>query len=88
MHTDSIQETFNPIRYSFHWVNDWYTFNYDEARKLALAARRKRAKELRGAGWTVRTFTLRNQYMTLGGIGTGHPEITQVVSVFVINASK
>ena len=84
-----LQETFNPIAYTFEWTDDgWYRFDYETARRQAMAARRKSAKELRAEGFTVSSFTLNNQRITRGGIGSGHPEITQVVSVYGLNARR
>ena len=84
-----MQQTFNPIDYGFEWTKDgWYRFDYDGAHKRALAARNKRAKELRARGQTVRVSTLKNQRITRGGIGTSNPEITQVVSVYMLNVRE
>lgn len=84
-----LQETFNPIAFTFEWTDDgWYKFDYESARKQAMAARRKRAKELKAQGFTVKSFTLSNQRITRGGIGSEHPEITQIVSVYGLNARR
>jgi len=81
-----MQYTFSPVRYGFEWTKDWYTMDYDAAKKKAMAARTKKAKELKAKGYNVRKFTLSNQRLTMGGIGTGHPEITIVCSVYMLNA--
>lgn len=87
--TDRLQETFNPIDYGFNWTADgWYKFDYTTARKAAMTARAKRAKELEARGYTVKNFTLGNQLITRGGMGTKYPEISQVVSVFGLNARR
>jgi hypothetical protein len=79
------QRMFNPVDYGFRWEQDWYKFDAEKARKAAMAARRKMAKELKAEGYTPRSFTLSNQRITRGGIGSGHPEITQIVSVYGLN---
>lgn len=79
--------TFNPIDYGFKWVNGWYEFDYEQARKDAMAARRMKAKEMRKAGYNVRMSTISNQRITMGGIGSGYPEIHQIVSVYRIVAT-
>lgn len=80
------QMTFNPIRYGFEWTQDWYTFDARSAEKKALAARNAEVKRLKTEGRTVKTFTLSKQQLTMGGIGSGHPEITVIVSVYGLNA--
>lgn len=86
---DSLQESFSPVRFGFEWTSDgWYKFDREAASKAAMSARRKRAKELKAKGWTVRNWTLSNQRVTLGGIGSGNPEITQIVSVYMLNARR
>lgn len=80
--------TFNPIDYGFEWTNDgWYRFDYEQARKDAMAARRAKAKEMRKAGYTVRMSTISGQHITKGGIGSGHPEIHKIVSVYRMTAT-
>jgi hypothetical protein len=86
--SNSQQQMFNPIDYGFTWDGDWYKFNYEAARKAAMAARSKRTKELKAQGWTVKSFTLSDQRITRGGIGSKHPEITQIVSVYGLNARR
>lgn len=87
------QQTFNPIDYGFKWQGDWYTFDARAAEKEALAARNAEVKRLRAefkrlrmtTERPVKPFTLRQQQITKGGIGSGHPEITVIVSVYGIN---
>ena len=82
------QQTFNPIDYFFTWTDDWYTWDSKAAKKAALQARNAEVKRLRAEGYTVTTFTLSNQIVTRGGIGSGHPQIETVVSCYGFNASK
>ena len=84
--SNSQQQMFNPVDYGFKWDGDWYRFDYETVRKAAMTARSKRAKELKAQGWTVKSFTLSDQRITRGGIGSEHPEITQIVSVYGLNA--
>ena len=79
------QKTFNPVDYGFQWTDNWYTFDYGTARKLAKQARDKEVRELREQGHEVTCFCLSNQLITKGGIGSGRPQIEQVVSVFGYN---
>lgn len=82
------QISFNPVDYHFEWTNDWYTWNREQAIKDARKARSAKAKQLRKDGWNVRLWSLSNQRITRGGIGSGHPEITAIVSVYYINATR
>lgn len=79
------QFVFNPADYNFEWTDDWYTWDADEARKVALKARNDKAKKLKAGGKKVRKFTLKNQLITRGGIGSGHPEISMVVNCYGVN---
>lgn len=81
------QQTFNPIDFGFEWTATWYNWNRTEAHKQALAARNKEAKRLREQGKRVHCRTLKNQRITRGGIGSGHPHIEQVVSVYMLTAT-
>ena len=81
------QQTFNPVDFTFRWTPDWYTWNRTEGQKQALAARNAKAKELRGQGKQVRCQTLKGQRITRGGIGSGHPQIEQVVNVYMLTAT-
>jgi len=79
------QEIFNPANYGFRWTKDWYEFDSKEAHKKAMQARDARAKELKKEGRRFKKFTLRNQLITRGGIGTPHPEITVLVTGYGLN---
>lgn len=81
------QQTFNPIDYTWNWTATWYAWNRTEAHKQALAARNAEAKKLRQQGKRVHCQTLKGQRITRGGIGSGHPQIEQVVSVYMLNAT-
>lgn len=82
-----MQLMFNPINYGFEFTPDgWYKFDRKAAHKAALSARNAKAKELRKVGKRVVLFTLADQLITRGGIGSGHPQIENVVSVYGLNA--
>ena len=81
-----IQETFNPIDYGWQWIDDWYKWDYDAARKAALYDRNSTARNLRKQGHKVVCQTLKNQRISKGGIGSGHPHIERIVNVYMVTA--
>lgn len=81
------QKSFNPIDFGFAWTTDWYTFDSKAAHSAALKARNAFAKQMAAQGYTVRKWSLSNQWITRGGIGSSHPEITQIVTVYYVNWS-
>jgi len=84
-----MQLSFNPIDFGFRWTEYWYEFDYDIARKLALKARNAKAKELKAAGCDVWKSTHKNNLMSRGGIGSGHPHIEVFIpSIYVIEYCK
>ena len=80
-----IQRTFNPVDYKWEWTEGWYRWDRTEAHKLALQARNQAAKAARKAGYTVQCFSLRDQLITRGGIGSKHSQIEQVVTCYGVN---
>jgi hypothetical protein len=83
----TIELKWNPIDLFFRWTIDgWYEFDRKAAHKAALAARNTEARRLRAAGKTVRTWTVGGQLITKGGIGSGHPQIEEVVNVYGLTA--
>jgi hypothetical protein len=93
------QEFFDPTDFGFAWTDayhgtrdksdwpigpGWYEFDREAAIKAARRARDERAKHLKMLGHGVRKFTLSNQRRTMGGIGTGRPEIELVVPIYAI----
>jgi hypothetical protein len=82
------QQVYDPIDYGFQFTADWYTFNRAEASKLALKARNEAAKKYAELGYEVRKFILSNQLRTMGGIGSNHPEISVIVSVYGLNIKR
>ena len=81
------QKSFNPIDYHFEWTDSWYTWDAVQARKDAQVARCAEAKRLKALGHKVKMFTLKDQLITCGGIGSGHPEISNYTSVYCLNVS-
>ena len=76
-------QTFNPIDFGFEWTNDgWYKWDSKEAHKQAMNARNQAAKEAQAKGNQIRRYVCSGQLITKGGIGTGHPEIQNVVTVY------
>lgn len=81
----STQHMFSPISFGFEFTNDWYSFDSKAAHRDALKARNAFAKEQKAMGRRVYNFSLPNQLITRGGIGSGHPQIEVVVSVYGCN---
>jgi len=81
-----MQQSFNPVDYTFEWTKDWYKWDYKLAHKLARKARNRVVKELRKQGYQVKVFTFSNQRITRGGIGTGKPHIDLIVNVYYLEA--
>lgn len=80
-----MQFAFNPFTFCFSWTDNWYEWDEKEARKQALKARDAKVRELRSEGKTVIKWTLPGQIVRKGGIGTAHPEIDAVVSVYMLD---
>lgn len=81
------QQIFNPVDFGFAWTDDgWYAWDHKLGRELAMQARDKAAKVAQAEGKQVRKFSLPNQLVSLGGIGSGRPHIEEVVTCFWFNA--
>ncbi len=81
------QATYNPIDFCFAWTEDgWYSWDGKAAHKAALAARNAEARKLRKEGRQVFTFSLPDQLISRGGIGSGRPHIEHFVTVYGLNA--
>ena len=79
----TVDMKWNPIDFGFSFTLDgWYQWDSKGAHKAALKARNAEVKKLRAAGRTVRTWRCGGQLITKGGIGTGHPQIEEIVSVY------
>lgn len=83
-----VQASYNPIDYDFRWTKDWYDWDSKAAHKKAMQDRDKVAAEYKAKGYKVKKFTSRGQLVRRGGIGSGHPEIDEVVTVYGFNASQ
>ena len=87
--TDSQQKSFSPIDTAFRFTPDgWYEFDGKAGKAAALKARAQEAKEFRAQGYTVKLWTMPNQLLSLGGIGTGKPHIETVVNIYFLDAKK
>lgn len=81
-----MQIVMNPLDFGFEFTPDgWYAFDSKAAHAAALKARDAEAKELKAEGHAVKKFTLRNQRVRRGGLGTSHPEIDLTITVYGIN---
>lgn len=82
------QYTYSPIDFFFCWTPDgWYSWDKTAATKRARKERDELAKEFKNKGRSVQKFSLPHQLVRRGGIGSGHPEIDQVVTCFGLNVS-
>lgn len=86
------ENSFNPINYTFKWMTvvgnpyGWYEFDSAEAHRQAKADRDASARALRTNGFTnVKKHSLKNNLMKRGGIGSGHPEIEELVTVYNVS---
>ena len=78
------QQTFNPADFCFTWTADgWYEWDRDAAHKAAMQARNAHAKTLTGRGHKVRKTSMPGNLITRGGIGSGRPEISMFVTVYM-----
>jgi len=84
------QVIYNPADFEFTWIQDdtptgWYVWHRDLAHRLALKARNSYALNLKAQGYSPKKFSIRNQQITRGGIGSSHPEITLWATCYGIN---
>ena len=79
------QQLFNPADYCFAWAFGWYEWNSQAAHLAARQDRDNLGKKLKQKGYNVTRFTIRHQLITRGGIGSGHPEVSLVVTVYGVN---
>jgi len=83
----STQQTFNPVNFNFQWTEDgWYEWDRKAAHSAALKARNAEAKRLAATGRRVVKSSMRDQLITRGGIGSGRPEISHFVTVYMVEA--
>ena len=86
------QIIYNPADYEFEWTSPtpekpmgWYKWDSKVAHRLALRDRNKNVKLLRENGTNPVSFSLKDQLITRGGIGSGHSEISLVVTCYGLN---
>ena len=78
------QHHFNPINYLFRWTEEWYEWDAPAAHKAAVKARDALAKQLKAEGKKFYKGSDPRQLVSVGGIGSGHPHIEQVVTVYTL----
>ena len=83
------QTMFNPVNYEFNWTDDgsehgWYEWDRAKAHKAALKARNMALKAMRLRDVRATAFSIPDQLITRGGIGSGHPQVEFVVNVYGI----
>ena len=84
----TFEKSFNPMRYNFTWTADnWYAFDYAAAHAAAKAARDEEARALKAEGYAVKKRSRGNCLMSVGGIGSGHPQIDMIVTVYSFTAT-
>lgn len=82
-----MQRVFSPHHTAaFQWIDDWYEYDPKEGKRLAMKARNDAAKRAKQDGYAVKKFSLPNQLVSLGGIGSGHPHIELFVTAYGFNA--
>lgn len=79
------QHIFSPISYGFAWVDGWYEWDSKAAHAEARKDRDEAAKQQRACGFKVKKFSLPNQLVSKGGIGTAYPHIEEVVTCYGFN---
>jgi hypothetical protein len=82
-----MQHMFNPTDYGWTWTDNggWYNWDGEAGHKAALQARNAKMKELKAQGYKVKGFSLRDQLISRGGIGSGRAHIETVVTVYGVN---
>lgn len=83
-----IQKGFNPVNYCFKWTEDWYDWDSATGKKEAMKARNDYARELKKQGYTVKKWTLKDQLVRRGGIGSGHPDVEFWTNSYYVDAFK
>jgi hypothetical protein len=79
------QQIHSPVDYGFKWTADWYDWDAAHGHREAKRYQDAHATILRRAGNQVRKFTLRNQVVSRGGVGSNHPHVTFTVTAYGIN---
>lgn len=80
------QMIYNPVdTQHFRWTADWYNFDHKAADVEAKRLRDNFGNLAKSLGKKVKKFTLRNQLISRGGIGSGRPHIELVVNVYGLN---
>lgn len=81
-----MQRIYNPIKFEFSFNDEnLYTWHSKNAHKIARQQRDADAKEWKRRGYRVKKFSLQNQLVKAGGIGSGNPEINEIVTCYGFN---
>jgi hypothetical protein len=83
-----VQVSFNPVDFGFEFVGSWYKFDRVAAKAAAMKARNDYAKAQRALGNQVSCWSMADQLITMGGIGSGHPQIEVCVTCYVADVRK
>lgn len=82
----------SPADYCFEWTSPTpdspmgdYTWDRAKAHAQALRDRNQIAITLSRSDHNPRSFSIRDQTITLGGIGSGHPQIELAVTIYGLN---
>lgn len=81
------QKIFCPIDFEFSWTDNWYEWDREAAHKAALKARNDLAKRMKDAGRLVQKFSLKDQLVRRGGIGSGRPDVEFFCNCYGVNFS-
>lgn len=79
------QTSISPIDFGFSWTSDWYEWDSKAAHKQALQMRNDIVRKMKKDGVKCTAWTLPGQLVKRGGIGSGHPEIEEIVSVYYVS---
>lgn len=77
-----MQQTYCGADYDWKWNDDWYEWDRAAGNRAALKARNADAQRLVSYGYTVRKFSLGDQLISRGGIGSGKPHIEVWAKVY------
>jgi hypothetical protein len=76
------ERNFNPINFGFTWTEGWYSWDQKAAHAAARRDRDGMMRSLRQIGRTVKATSQAGCLMSRGGIGSGHPYIEEIVTVY------
>lgn len=77
-----MQQTYCGADYEWKWTDDWYKWDRTAGNRAALKARNADVERLVSYGYTVRKFSLGDQLISRGGIGSDKPHIEVWAKVY------